>query len=135
MIDDIRRRLRPTSESSWDVDQEFQPETDVISERVDTALVLKRLQTTTGYSFRDTTMKEHYANLVQSAINAGGRHGDVQISIPWLRMTLAGLESRRFDPEMMWEGAEEDAAPQPYIPGVISYEKLFHPEKPILRGI
>lgn len=132
MIGDIRRKLRQTDASSWDVNLALQAEESVISERFDAALVLNRPPK--EYPFRNPTAREYYTNLVRSAIAGGGWYGNTQISIPWLRMTLAGLESKRFDPEMMWNGMEEDAPPQPNVSETLSYEALFPSTKHALKG-
>jgi len=68
---------------------------------------------------------ERQAEVVRAAMKQGGRFGDREIPIPWLRRILAGLEGRRIDEEAMWEGiaspprkdpAEESAAYQEFFP-------------------
>lgn len=130
MIDIIRRKLTQT-DTSWDVNLEFKPEENVVPEHLDTATLPKR--PLEEYPLRNPTTRDYYMGLVRSAIVRGGWYGDVQIPIPWLRMTLAGLESKRFDPEMMWNGVEEDELLQPNASEKPSYEKLFPTPKPVLR--
>jgi len=68
---------------------------------------------------------ERQAEVVRAAMKQGGRFGDREIPLPWLRRILAGLEGRHIDEEAMWEGiaspprkdpVEESAAYQEFFP-------------------
>lgn len=47
---------------------------------------------------------ERQAEVVRAAMAQGGRFGDREIPVPWLRRILAGLEGRKIDEEAVWEG-------------------------------
>ena len=130
MIDGIRRRLsKPASKDPWDADQELQPE-EVASELpTDAAVFLAARSVSPGYSPEDGDSNAYYRGIVRTAIENGGRYGDHKIPIPWLRMILAGLESRYIDPETMWYEVEEGPVAQ--IPEIPSYEDLFPSEREV----
>ena len=124
MIGGIRRRLRYMERDPWDANQDFGLEAEDDSPTDGEATFLETGETNLSDS-NEVNAAEYYKMLVRAAIEHGGRHGDHQISVPWLRMILAGLEFRRIDPEMMWHGVEggaSDDAPMAEIP---SYDDLF----------
>ena len=108
MIDGIRRRFAKSVDGDpWDADQKLGPQTAELSELPTDAAVLVAATNATGeFIPAGPDAPDYYNNLVSTAIENGGKHGDQRISIPWLRMILAGLELRPIDPEMMWEGVE-----------------------------
>ncbi len=134
MIDGIRRRLEKSAgKDPWDADQEFEPEEvdapSVLS--TDTAVLFAAAQAETVSN--DLNPLDYYKNLVRTAIENGGRYAGHQISIPWLRMTLAGLELKRVDPEMLWEGVD-GGAPDDGLPAIPSYNDLFPSDRDAPSG-
>jgi len=129
MIDGIRRKLGKTAANDlWDSDHELEPEIEEEAGLATDAAVSVVLAYPSGrYSPDNASTPDYYKSLVQTAIGNGGKHGDHRISVPWLRMILAGLESKRIEPRMMWEGVEpgetEGEAPR----GIPTYEDLFQP--------
>jgi hypothetical protein len=133
MIGGLRRRWRSIDKDPWDANLEFEPmvgdsselssETETSAQALDSSLA----------GSNGTTTAEYYMCLVRAAIENGGRHGEHQISIPWLRMILAGLEFRRIEPDMMWYGFESgiQEVPSADIP---AYDRLFPPAKDSLAG-
>jgi hypothetical protein len=47
---------------------------------------------------------QRQVEMIRAAIGQGGKFGDHEIPVPWLRMMLAGLEGRAIDQDTMWEG-------------------------------
>lgn len=107
VIDSIRRRLsKPAPKDLWAADLSLEPEAEDVSELPGKSTVLLTKVQAHPPS-NDVDMKEYYRGLIWTAIQHGGVHNGQMISVPWLRMTLAGLENRPIPPEMMWEGMEE----------------------------
>jgi len=129
MIDEIRRRFgRSADKDPWDANQELEPEEGEASPlHIDTAVLLAGTQPETVSN--DLNTLDYYKNLVRTAIENGGRYADHQISIPWLRMILAGLEQKRIDPEMMWEGVDGGTPNGGLLPAIPSYNDLFPSER------
>jgi hypothetical protein len=124
MINGIRRRLG--NASAADLDLGLKPEIDVNAEPSRERKVLQAAATASGHYIPDDPgTPDYYKNLVRTAIENGGRHGYHSISIPWLRMILAGLESKQIEPEMMWYGIEAGEIRREQTPAVPSYENLF----------
>lgn len=135
MIGNIRRKFTGlASVDLWDVNQELQPELDQVPESgylaVDPALGVA-----TGYGPAAAGMKDYCLNVVQTAITKQGWYGGMRISVPWLRMTLAGLESRHVPAEMMWEGAQEPGPDERRNPGVPSYDSVFESERALVQKL
>jgi hypothetical protein len=127
MINGIRRKLGETTASgSWDSDQELKPETEEDGgPRTDAPVSLVAAYGSGRYVPEDAGTSDYYKSLVQTAIENGGRYGGHSISVPWLRMILAGLESKQLEPNMMWHGIEAGKTEREAIDGVPSYEDLF----------
>jgi len=127
MIDGIRRRLgKATAGEAWGTDEELEPEIEEVAEpQGDIAVLVTAAQATGQYAPDDPSTPDYYESLVRTAIDNGGRHGDHSISIPWLRMILAGLELKRIEPEMMWYGIESGEAGREPISEIPPYEDLF----------
>ena len=127
MIDGIRRRFgRTTSGDPWGADQDLNPELEEdITLPTDGAVLVAANDAVGRYVPDDIDTPDYYKSLVQTALENGGKHGDHRISIPWLRMILAGLESKHIDPEMMWYGIEAGDAAGNQLPEVPPYENLF----------
>lgn len=125
MIDGIRRRLSKSVETeSWNTDQELEPETEEPTEvPTDTAVILAASQRTPGFSPGNGNLMDYYKSLMKTAIENGGKYGEHEIPIPWLRMILAGLESRYIDPETMWYEVGEGSVSQ--LPEAPRYEDVF----------
>lgn len=135
MIGAIRRRIANSArEGIWNADQAFKPE-DVESEEPHTnaAPLLVAPPTAPGYLPGDESLADYYKGIVRTAIENRGRYGDHWIPVPWLRMILAGLESRHVDPDLLWYEADIESAgiPSAEVP---SYEELFPAESdPLAR--
>lgn len=129
MIDGLRRRFSKSAEDTWNADLELQPEVEATSELpTGTAVLLAAQSLATESPSNDVDLKDYYKSLVQTAIQQGGKYHGRQMSVPWLRMILAGLESKPIPPEMMWQG-EEPAGPGEFdLPKIPSYEDVFLPK-------
>jgi hypothetical protein len=127
MIDGIRRRLgKAAAGDPWGADEELEPEIEGVAEPPgDIAVLVTTTQETGQYAPDNPSAPDYYESLVRNAIKNGGRHGDHSISIPWLRMILAGLESKQIEPEMMWYGVEADETRREPISETSPYEDLF----------
>ena len=129
MIDGIRRRFtKSVAKDPWDANLELQPEEAAQALPINAAVLLAARQVPPGFSPGDGDSTGYYRNVVKTAIEHGGKYGDHQIPVPWLKMILAGLESRPIDPEMIWYqvGPENPVYPLPEIP---PYEALFASER------
>lgn len=111
MIGSIGRRFtRSIERDPWDLSQELEPEVDEASELpTDAAIILATTSVTPGSYPHDNDPVDYYKNIVRTALDNGGKYGDHRIPIPWLRMILAGLESRPMDPELMWYEVDADS--------------------------
>lgn len=135
MIGAIKRKFANSVEGgNWDTDQELRPEAVGSSElQTDAAVLLAAAQTAPGYFPGDENLTDYYKGIVRTAIENRGRYGDHWIPVPWLRMILAGLESRYIDPDLLWYEADGEAAVGARAKGP-SYEDLFPSESdPIAR--
>ena len=115
-------------EDSWDADQELKPQAEEPSElRTDAAVLLAASRTAPGYFTGDRSPADYYKGIVNTAIENGGRYGGHWIPVPWLRLILAGLESRQVDPDLLWYEADSEllANPRACVP---AYEELFPSE-------
>jgi hypothetical protein len=123
MMDGIRRKLTSGDGSLWDANLDLQPEVESTEFPTDSSDLLGAPRVVGEFS-PSAGKSDYYTGLVRAALAQGGRHGDLQISIPWLRNILAGLEWRKIEPEKLWEGVETSGlnAPSTQIP---IYEKLF----------
>jgi hypothetical protein len=126
MIDGIRRRFtRSIEKDPWSTVQEFEPAVEEASGlQTDTAVLLAAAQTTSGFYPGDVDPADYYISIVKTAIGNGGRYGDHQIPVPWLRMILAGLESRYVEADALWYEADAES-PVNRIPEIPPYEDLF----------
>jgi hypothetical protein len=124
LIGEIRRRLRSIERDPWDANQDFGPEAESESPTDGDALSPESRETSQPGS-KVVNAAEYYKVLVRTAIENGGKHGDHQIRIPWLRMILAGLEFRRVDPEMMWYGVDAGASDEVPLGDIPAYDDLF----------
>jgi hypothetical protein len=127
VIDGIRRKLGKAAASDpWGADEELEPE---IAEDAAPPGGIAGFVTVSGatgkYVPDDPSAPDYYKSLVRTALENGGRHGLQSISIPWLRMILAGLESKQIDPEMMWYGMEAGETRREPMPEIPPYEDLF----------
>ena len=129
MIYGYSRRLGKTgSEEAWDADEGLEPEMGENPMHPGDTTVLGGVNQASGrYAPDEPGTYDYYKSLVQTAIENGGRHGYHSISIPWLRMILAGLESKQIDPEMMWFGIEAGETAGEPTPEIPPYEDLFKP--------
>ena len=134
MIGAIRRRFADSiEEDAWDTDQEFRPDVGDSSElHTDAAVLLAASPTDPGYFRGDESLTDYYKGIVRTAIENRGRYGDHRIPVPWLRMILAGLESRDIDPDLLWYEADVGSAATPGAEGP-SYEELFPSEGELAR--
>ena len=125
MIDGIRRKLKSSDdENIWDANVELELEVEETKEfTIDSAGLLAATRLRGEFS-PDANIADYYTGVVRAAIEHGGRYGDHQISIPWLRTILAGLEWRNIEPEKLWEGVETSGLIAPSTQTLI-YDKLF----------
>jgi len=126
MIDGFRRRFgRSIDEDPWDAEQALKPEAPGVGELSTDGSVLLAAAPSSGEFAPSDENIDFYKRLVITAIENGGRLGGHEISVPWLRMILAGLEMRPIEPEAMWYGvdaARAGSGPQPPVP---LYDDLF----------
>jgi len=136
MIGAIRRKFSNSIEGeNWDTNQVLKPEAGEPSElRTDAAVMLAAAQTAPGYFPGDQNLTDYYKGIVRAAIENRGRYGDHWIPVPWLRMILAGLESRHIDPDLLWYEAEGEAATSPRAKGPM-YEDLFPTERDLAATV
>lgn len=134
MISGLKRRLRPAEEQSWDADQALGPEAEEGPDPVMEDAVLETSDPVPGFSPDDGDPVEYYKGIVKTAIENGGRYREHQIPVPWLRMILAGLESRNIDLDKMWFETDWDAsslAPAEVPP----YREVFPTEEDRFAGL
>ncbi|MDA4119331.1 MAG: hypothetical protein OK436_01970 [Thaumarchaeota archaeon] len=107
MIGEIRRKLTSIDDDRlWDADMVFRPEVEAITELSTDSHDLTPASRVKGEFSPNTNISDYYVGVVRAAIAQGGRYGDHQISVPWLRKILAGLEWRNVEPETLWEGVD-----------------------------
>lgn len=124
MIDGLRQRLaKSMAKDPWDADQELdtQPEVEELTE-LPTERSAMLAATVPGHATNDVNSSDYYMSIVRNAIEHGGRYNGHQIPIPWLRMIEAGLEYRRIDPEMLWEGVDSELGRPAQVP---AYDDMF----------
>ena len=132
MIEGIRRKFaKSIDKDPWDIEQEFGPETEV--EEIETpelpaASAFILTAPVAPSPTNGVNSGEYCKNIVKTAILNGGKYGEHQIPIPWLRMILAGLERERIDSEMMWYGYEATSVGGEGLPEIPSYSDLFPSE-------
>ncbi|HEY6283671.1 MAG TPA: hypothetical protein VIW22_07080 [Nitrososphaerales archaeon] len=125
MMGEIRRKLKSIDDDRlWDADMDLQPEVEAATELPTSIQHTPSTSRVTGEFSPNTNMSDYHAGVVRAAIAQGGRYGDHQISIPWLRKILAGLEWRNVEPETLWEGVDGlgPSVPNAKIP---VYDELF----------
>ena len=124
MIGRIRRRL--AAGNPWDADLELRPEAGESFEPPgDNAVLGVATQASGRYAPDDPSAPDYYKSLVQTALENGGRLGYHIISIPWLRMILAGLESKHIEPEVIWHGIEAGEIGGKSMPEIPPYGNIF----------
>jgi len=136
MIDGIRRRLGKTATNgSWASDQQLNPEIEEdAGVQKDTTVSVVLAHAPGRYAPDNGSTPDHYKSLVQTAIENGGRLGDHSISVPWLRMILAGLESKQIELRTMWYGIEPGETERGSVVETTSYEHLFRSSPVASRG-
>ena len=125
MMGEIRRKLKSMDDDRlWDADKDLQPEVDATTELPTDSRDMPPASRLLGEFSPSSNTSDYYAGVVRAAIAQGGRYGDHQISIPWLRKILAGLEWRNVEPETLWEGVDGlgPSIPNAKIP---VYDELF----------
>ena len=107
MIEGIRRMVGSAGKSDWDVNQLIEPETeaDFESQEMEPTEVHTPSELRSEPPESDT---DYYVNLVKASIDQNGKFGKQMIPVPWLRMTLAGLEGRPTRVEDMWTGPRSE---------------------------
>ena len=136
MIDGIRRRFaKSAGKDPWDAEEEFETQVDEASEvPTETAGLVASTQLAPLVTTNDVDTTDYHKKVVRTAIENGGRYGDHQISIPWLRMILGGLESKPIDPESMWSRTETSNLAEAPLPEIPSYSYLFPSDRDISQG-
>lgn len=125
MIDGIRRKLTSIDDDGlWDANLDLQPEVEERTELPTESADLPSASRVRGEFSPNANMSDYYTDVLRAAIAQGGRYGDHQISLPWLRKILAGLEWRNVEPETLWEGVDGlgPSVPNAKIP---VYDELF----------
>lgn len=124
MIDGIKRKLTSIDDSLWNANLDLQPEAGESTELPTNSADPLSNSRATGEFSPITSMADYYAGVVRAAIAQGGRYGDHQISLPWLRTILAGLEWRNVEPESLWDGVDASGlgVPDAQIP---VYDEFF----------
>lgn len=137
MIDGIRRRFaNAIDDDAWNADQELEPEVEEPScFSKDTEAIFARTQSTTEPSSNDIKMADYFKGLVRTAIANGGRYPDHQISVPWLRMILAGLEMRHIEPKMMWAKVDSSSPGEGSLSEMPSHSELFPSSRDTRSGL
>ncbi len=94
--------------AAWGLDQQLQvmEEDPTEEETEETSLEEPETQPEGLTGWSPGSNRDHYADLVRSSIENGGKYGDQHIHIGWLRMILARLEGRDIEPDAQWEGFE-----------------------------
>ncbi len=127
MIGGLRRRLSGNVEHVWSTDQELKPEVSIDPEfHSGAAVLLTTAKPTSEGETNDVRMKEYYKAVLGTAIERGGWYQGQIMPLAWLRMTLAGLESRPLPPEALWE--EQAAATDEPGRAMPSHADLFPEE-------
>ncbi len=125
MIGGLRRRLSRDVGYSWSTDQELKPEVAGGLEIHDGgAPLLPAPEPIAGGETNDVSMKDYYKGVVATAIERGGSCRGQMMSVNWLRMILAGLESRPYPPDALWE-VEQTAVTAGPGDAVPPYADLF----------
>jgi hypothetical protein len=125
MMGSIRRKFtKAESKDPWGTDSELESEGAEVEVAADSSVLLSTKAAPSTSPSNDVDMKGFYKALITTAIQHGGKYQGMEISIPWLRMTLAGLEMRPIPPEMMWEGIHVGI-----FADLPEYDKLFPSEK------
>ena len=118
----LRRFYREGQKDRWATDLALKPDETEVSELPRRSTEMLTTRASGSHASNDLDMRDYYRGLISSAISQGGDCQGQRISIPWLRMTLAGLEMRPIPPEAMWEGTSDEMA---LMPG---YDRLFPTE-------
>ncbi len=124
-MDSLKRRFSKNGgRDPWATDLSLEPEISEVSElRLDNTALLAATKVHSHPTSNVVDLRDYYRGVILAAIEHGGDYHGQQISIPWLRMTLAGLEMRPIPPEMMWEGEQAAEAELP------DYHNLFPSER------
>lgn len=136
MISGIRRRFVNSVEGDpWDANLELRPEAEERTELpAGTAVILAATKAAPGFYPGDEDPADYYRSVVKTALENGGSYGGHRIALPWLRMILAGLESRLVDPDMMWYEAEGDEPEGMILPEIPAYGDIFPTERDVPIG-
>lgn len=127
MIGRIRRVLRGSDEGdpSWRIGNQPQPDALARTAPVNEQPIEQPDEAHGGVFVPDDESEvERQAEVVRAAMAQGGRFGDREIPVPWLRRILAGLEGRKIDEEAMWEGIASPPRKEP-VEESSSYQELF----------
>lgn len=110
----------------WDMNRELEPEAASELPGEDTIAISPTRASPEPIS----NGAEYQRNLVRAAIEQGGRLGDQEIPLYWLKTILAGLEGRVVEPGEAWGSIERpDPLESPNGPEPPSYYDLFPAER------
>lgn len=125
MIGIFKRAFRGTDEEepSWDVEEEL-PEPKPVETHRDQVGELPSTGRRGVFVPYDTDVVQRQVELIRAALAQGGRFGDHEIPVPWLRMMLAGLEGRPTDQDAIWEGIASPPRKEP-VEESPTYQELF----------
>lgn len=133
MISGIRRRfVNSVDGDPWDANLELRPE-ETPNLSAETAVILSAKNAPPGFYPGDGDPADYYRGVVKTALENGGRYGDHRIALPWLRMILAGLESRPVDPDMMWYEIDVDEQGG-VLPEIPPYKDVFPTDRDVITG-
>jgi hypothetical protein len=120
LISVIKRVFRSSDEKDHSFEKGMLPEPAAVN-RMEDSPAAERWGYFAPY---DTDVVQQQAELIRAAIAHGGRFGDREIPIPWLRRILAGLEGSHIDEEAMWEGIASPPRKDP-VEESAAYQALF----------
>jgi hypothetical protein len=127
LIGTIRRVLRGSDEedTSRHLENRLQPDAVMKAVSVEEETLEQQNEVQGGvFAPNHESEVERQAEVVRAAMQQGGRFGDREIPIPWLRRILAGLEGRHIDEEAMWEGIASPPRKDP-VEESAGYQEIF----------
>jgi hypothetical protein len=120
MLDSIKRKLKKRAPAdSWSANLTFEPVSASAAELPAARTAFPAAGYEAHPASNDVNMRDYYKGLARTAILHGGRYQEFEIPVPWLIMTLSGLEMKPMPAEMMWKYEQQDLA------GTPEFDELF----------